>query len=481
MTPVSELTITQAREHLLKGDITVSQLVEGHRTAIENKNNSINAYLEVYDDLDEQIQNAQEKIDTQKDASPILTGIPIALKDNILREGKKASCSSKILENYTAVYDAHIVSLLKKQGVVFLGRTNMDEFAMGSSTENSAFGATKNPLDVSRVPGGSSGGSAAALAMGGALGAYGSDTGGSIRQPASFCGVVGLKPTYGSVSRRGLVALASSLDQIGPFAKTCEDARLLFNAISSHDEKDSTSHDEKTRAKIRGEHFQKRVIGVPYHLFKDAEGVDKDVVDNLEQALVRFRKEGYEIRTIELPFTKYALSAYYVLLPAEASSNLARFDGVRYGLHKEGDTMFEDYDVTRGEGFGDEVRRRILLGTYVLSAGYYDAYYNKAVSVREKIQEELSLCFEEVDVIMTPTTPTPAFKIGEKADNPLSMYFSDIFTVSANIAGAPALSVPSGMVVREGVELPVGLHIIGPHFSEEMLLDIGAHFEELQS
>lgn len=480
MIDLSSLTIQKAHEHLLRGDFSVLELVEAYCAEIEKKNSSINAYLEVFSDVKEQAKHAQKELDNKKEKANVLTGIPLAMKDNILIEGRKISCGSKILEKYTAVYDAHIVKELKKQGAIFLGRTNMDEFAMGSSTENSAFGTTKNPIDKARVPGGSSGGSAAAVAMGGALGAYGSDTGGSIRQPASFCGLVGLKPTYGSVSRRGLVALASSFDQIGPFSKTCADARVLFNAISSHDVKDSTSYDIAERDTIRKNTQKEKIIGVPYHLFKDVAGVDEDVVRVFLDSLTTLREKGYELREITLDHTRYALAAYYIILPAEASSNLARFDGVRYGLSKEGENMFTDYDVTRAEGFGAEVRRRILLGTHVLSAGYYDAYYNKAIAVQEKIKEEFDAVFNEVSAIALPTTPTPAFKLGEKIKDPLAMYFSDMFTVSANIAGIPALSLPAGNVVREGASLPVGFQILAPHFKEETLLSLGEEIEELQ-
>ncbi|MEX0933709.1 MAG: Asp-tRNA(Asn)/Glu-tRNA(Gln) amidotransferase subunit GatA [Candidatus Paceibacterota bacterium] len=477
MIDVSSLTIDKVHEHLVCGDFSVKELVDACLSQ-GRKHASLNAYLEIYGDIEGEIKRAQREIDTKKEKADVLTGIPLAIKDNILVEEKKISCGSKILEGYSATYDAHVIAELKKRGVIFLGRTNMDEFAMGSSTENSAFGTTKNPYDEKRVAGGSSGGSAAVVSFSGALGALGSDTGGSIRQPAAFCGVVGLKSTYGSVSRNGLVALASSLDQIGPFAKNVGDTRILFNAISSYDPKDSTSYNEKTRKKMRLDVSSKKKIGVPRHLFK--EGVDEDVLANFEETLSSFKSIGYEIVDIELPSSEFALSAYYIILPAEASSNLARFDGVRFGLHKNGNDMIGDYGATRGEGFGIEVRRRILLGTYVLSAGYYDAYYNKAIAVREKISEEFLEAFESVDVIMTPTTPTPAFKIGEKTENPLAMYLSDIFTVSSNITGTPALSVPSGFVERDGKKLPVALQIMAPHFGEEELFKIGCEYEGLR-
>lgn len=473
------LTIKETHEHLVKGDFTAVELAEAHLHMIKEKDTEVHAYLEVYEDVLEQAKKADLIITEEKENTPLLTGIPLAMKDNMLIKGRRSSCGSKILEGYTATYDASVTEQLKGENAVFLGRTNMDEFAMGSSTENSAFGPTKNPHDLSRVPGGSSGGSAAAVAVGSALGAFGSDTGGSIRQPASFCGVVGLKPTYGSVSRRGLVALASSFDQIGPFAKTSEDARILFNAVSGYDPKDSTCYPLALRDKARDKGSKKKVIGVPYHLFEDIKGIDKDVLDNFNEAIALYEKNGFEIRDVQLPYTPHALSAYYVIMPAEASSNLARFDGVRYGLHKDGSDLLQDYRATRGEGFGEEVRRRILLGAYVLSAGYYDAYYNKAIAVRKSIQNDFKKAFGDVDVIMTPTTPTPAFTLGEKVDDPLAMYLSDIFTVSSNIAGIPGISVPSGTVDRDGTALPVGLQILAPHFQEDLLCDMGSFFENL--
>lgn len=474
MIDVKTLTIRKAREHLLKGDFSARELAEAYLAVINEKNKTINAYVEVYDDVLQQADRADEVLKEKGEESPVLTGIPIALKDNMLVKGRGVTCGSKILEGYTATYDGGVIDQLRQAGAVLLGRTNMDEFAMGSSTETSAFGITRNPHDTTRVPGGSSGGAAAAVAMGGALASFGSDTGGSIRQPASYCGVVGLKPTYGTVSRSGLVALASSLDQIGPFAKDCEDARLLFHAVAGHDRNDSTSYQMAMRTYDRP---LRKVIGVPYHLFEDLEGIDSDVLENFKETLAIYEQAGYEVRSIELPSVKYALAAYYVILPAEASSNLARFDGVRYGLYREGSNLIDDYHVTRGEGFGKEVRRRILLGTYVLSAGYYDAYYNKALLVQKKIREDLERAFEDVDVIMTPTAPSPAFRIGEKLHDPIAMYLSDIFTVSANIAGVPALSVPSGTVERDGVAVPVGLHSMAPHFGEDLLCDMGRVLE----
>jgi aspartyl-tRNA(Asn)/glutamyl-tRNA(Gln) amidotransferase subunit A len=383
-----------------------------------------------------------------------------------------------MLEGYKAVYDATVIGKLKGAGAIFLGRTNMDEFAMGSSTENSAFGVTKNPCDTTRVAGGSSGGSAAAVAMGGALLALGSDTGGSVRQPASLCGVVGLKPTYGAVSRFGLIALGSSLDQIGPIGRTVEDVAILFEVIAGHDSADSTSARRETYQPRRQTGDRPLTIGIPRHLI--GAGIDEDVRQNFEESARRFRALGYTIKEIALPNSAYSLAVYYIIMPAEASANLARFDGVKYGLRKDGNSLLEDYMKTRGAGFGREPRRRIILGTYVLSAGYYDAYYNKANAVRGLIASDFERAFSSsgggVDVILTPTTPTPAFGIGEKTTDPLQMYLADIFTVTANIVGIPALSVPSGAVERGGRRLPVGIQLMAPHMQEKLLFRVGKEF-----
>ncbi len=409
---------------------------------IRAKDKDIHAFLEVFDDA-------------KSYGEGFLSGKTIAIKDNILFAGHKASAASKILENFIAPYDATVIKKLKDAGAIIVGRTNMDEFAMGSSTENSAYGVTKNPHDTERVAGGSSGGSAAAVASGMCDMALGSDTGGSIRQPAALCGVVGLKPTYGRVSRFGLIALASSLDQIGPFAKTVGDAEILYEIIKGQDILDSTTISENTYP--RKKKFSK-VIGIP-RTFVESEGVDKDVKKNFRESVEKFKSLGYEVRDIELPHIKYALAAYYIIMPAEASSNLARFDGIKYGLHKDGKDVIEDYFKTRGEGFGREVRRRIILGTYVLSSGYYDEYYGSALKMKKLITEELRKAFEEVDLILTPTTPSPAWKIGEKSKNPLEMYLEDIFTVHANINGCPAISLPSGFIsaLPLGIELTAGL------------------------
>ena len=470
------LTIKSAHQHLISGDFTARELTESYLAEIEKKNGDINAYLEVFEDALMQADEADKKF---KDATAgEMTGIPVAVKDNILIKGRIASSASKMLENYTATYDACVIEKLKKAGAVFIGRTNMDEFAMGGSTENSAFGLSKNPNDLERVSGGSSGGSAAAVAMDGALVALGSDTGGSIRQPASFCGVVGLKPTYGAVSRRGLMAMGSSLDQIGPFGKSVADVETLFDTIKGSDAKDSTSLGSHIHKDSDCRLSSKMTIGVPED-FVYTDGVDDAVIKNFKELLEKLKDFGYTTKKISIPHLKYALSAYYIIMPAESSTNLARYDGVRYGLHKEGETLLDEYMKSRAGGFGKEVRRRIMLGTYVLSAGYYDAYYNKATAVRDLIREDYKKAFEVADVIVTPTSPTPAFKIGEKKDDPLQMYLADIFTVSANITGLPAISVPSGFVEREGKQLPLGFQITAPFLREDKLFRLGEDIENL--
>ena len=469
MIDLKTLTIKKAHEYLTKGDFTVTDLVNAYLNVIKEKNGEINAYLEIYSDVLDQAKVAEEMF--KNGTATIMTGIPIALKDNMLFESHIASASSHILENYKATYDSSIVKQLKNQGVVFLGRTNMDEFAMGSSTETSAFGNTKNPLDTARVPGGSSGGSVAALAMDGALVALGSDTGGSIRQPAAFCGLVGLKPTYGAVSRFGIISMGSSLDQVGSFGKNTEDAELLFNAMNDYDEKDSTSVKKEERGNLLP---LKKKIGVP-RSFLTGDGIESDIIKNFEENCKRLEKAGYEIIDISLPLIKYSLAVYYIISPAEVSSNLARYDGIRYGLHVEADKLYDIYAKSRGKGFGREVRRRILLGTYILSHGYYDAYYNKAIKVRNAIKQEFEEAFLEVDAIITPTSPFMPFKFGEKLEDPVGMYLSDLFSVPANIAGIPAMAIPSG---KNNEGLPFSLHIMAPSFREDILFAIGKDFEK---
>lgn len=471
MIDFKNLTISEARKKLLAKEVSARELAQASLSEIE-KGKHLNAFLGVYDDVVSEADKADALI--AKGNAPALAGIPLALKDNILVEGKLVSAASKILEGYTATYTATVVSKLKDAGAVLVGRTNMDEFAMGASTENSAFGVVKNPYAEDRVPGGSSGGSAAALASGMVLGAFGSDTGGSIRQPAAFCGVVGFKPTYGAVSRHGLIAMGSSLDQIGPFGKTVADAELLFNAIRGRDIMDSTTFREDTYGVKNLP--KKFTIGVPRHFMK--EGVDADLMARFDASLKKLEAQGHTIQEIELPYIARSLAVYYIVMPAEVSTNLSRFDGVRFGLHKEGADLLGDYLASRGEGFGPEPRRRILLGTYVLSSGYYDAYYGKANAVRQLVIQDFAKAFESVDVIATPTTPTPAFKIGEKSD-PLSMYLADIFTVPANITGLPGISVPMGTVARDGKELPVGMQFNAPLGNDHFLFAIGKELEAL--
>lgn len=468
---LKNLTVVKAHEALKRGDFTCVELAQAYLDRIREKDSDIHGYLEVYSDVLEQAQKAQERF-TQGTAT-LLTGIPCAVKDNILIQGRVASSASKILENYTAPYDATVILKLKEEGVVFIGRTNMDEFAMGGSTENSAYGVTKNPFDLDRVAGGSSGGSAAVLAYDGALISLGSDTGGSIRQPASFCGLVGLKPTYGAVSRYGVMAMGSSLDQIGPFAKTVTDAEILFKALQGRDDRDGTTISPSTYTPRTT--APKPVIGVPRDFLK-GDGIHPDVMKNFEETLEKFKKLGYEIVDVKLPNISYSLAVYYVVMPAEVSSNLARFDGMRFGLHVDGADGIQDYFLTRGAGFGKEVRRRILLGTYVLSSGYYDAYYNRALAVRRIITEDFVKAFEKVDILITPTTPAPAFKIGEKISDPVTMYLEDIFTVPANLTDMPALSLPSGWSESQGVRLPLGIQMTASHGAEDVLFKVGKEF-----
>ncbi len=471
MIDLSTLTIKKAHEALKKGEYSCVELTQRYLEEIEKQNKEINAYLEVFPDAIRQAEEADKRF--KDGTATILTGIPFAIKDNILIKGRIASSASKILENYHASYDATVIEKLRVAGVVFLGRTNMDEFAMGGSTENSAFGVTKNPHDTSRVAGGSSGGSSAAMAMNGALASLGSDTGGSVRQPASFCGLVGLKPTYGAVSRYGVMSMGSSLDQIGPFGKTVTDTEIIFDAISGQDIKDSTTTPKET---FQLKNYDKKpVIGVPRDFFK-GDGIDKDVILNFNESVEKLKTLGYEIKDISLPNISYSLPAYYVIMPAEVSSNLARFDGMRFGLHKDGKDGIDDYFETRGIGFGKEVRRRILLGTYVLSSGYYDAYYNRANTVRNIITDDFVKAFENVDIILTPTTPAPAFKIGEKTSDPVAMYLEDIFTVTANLTGMPAISIPSGFSEVSEKKLPLGIQMTGRHGEEKTLFDVGKEF-----
>ena len=468
MIDLKNLTIEKAHEALKSGEYTCVELAQAYLENIKIKNEELNAYLEIYDDVLTQAENAQKKFADGN--ATLLTGIPFALKDNILFEGHKATASSKILENYKAAYDSTVVKDLKEQGVVFIGRTNMDEFAMGSSTETSAYGVTRNPYDVTRVPGGSSGGSAVAVAGDMALVSLGTETCGSVREPAAFCGLVGLKPTYGAVSRYGIIAMGNSLDQVSPFGKTVRDTEIIFETLSKFDEHDATSIKEDKR--IAKENLGGKKIGIPWHLFK--EGTDAEVLENFKESVEKLKKDGYEIIDIELPYSKYSLPAYYIIMPAEVSTNLSRFDGVRYGPRVEGENISDMFKKSRSSGFGREARRRIILGTYVLSHGHYDAYYNKAWKVRYALMKEFDEIFKKVDFVMTPTVASPAFKLGEKMSDPVAMYLCDIFAAPANLTGIPAIALPSGFS-QEG--LPLSIQFMAPHFAENKLFEIGKKFE----
>ena len=477
---LEKLTLKKTSGLLSKKELSALDLTKAFLERSKKLNKKLNAYITVLEkEALEQARQSDKRI-TNNEKRGLLDGVPIAIKDNLCLENSLTTCGSRILENFIAPYDATVIEKLKKAGTIFLGKTNMDEFAMGSSTETSYFGPTKNPWDEKRVPGGSSGGSAAAVASGMALAAIGSDTGGSIRQPASFCGVVGFKPTYGAVSRYGLIAMASSLDQIGPIAKNVSDARILFQAISDYDEKDSTSLKIKNlklneNCKLKIENLR---IGIPKEYF--VTGIDKNVEKIIKAAIKKYQDLGAKIEEISLPHTKYALAAYYIIMPSEVSSNLARYDGIKYRLSRIKNyelrikNLIDTYFQIRADGFGDEAKRRIILGTFALSAGYYDAFYLKAKKVQSAVKKDFDKVFSKVDFILTPTSPTTAFKIGEKIDDPISMYLSDIFTVPVNLAGLPAISLPCGLV--QG--LPVGLQIIGPQFSDFGVLKLAQIYEE---
>ena len=467
-TTASEIAAAIARK-----EISAREVIDAHLARIDEREGDINAFNLV---MAEAARAQADAIDAEIAAGrPVgpLAGVPIALKDNMCTHGVETTCSSKILEGWKPPYDATVVTKLREAGAICVGKTNLDEFAMGSSTENSAFGPTRNPLDVSRVPGGSSGGSAAAVAAGFAPVSLGSDTGGSIRQPAAMCGVVGVKPTYGRVSRYGLVAYASSLDQIGPFATTVADAALITEVIAGHDTKDSTSIPQPVPSLVdavtRGVKGMKigRVTDLP-------QGAEPEVQARLDAAFAALEAAGATIVDVQLPSLSYALTAYYLIAPAEASSNLARFDGVRYGLRVNAADTNAMYGATRAAGFGDEVKRRIMLGTYALSAGYYDAYYGKALKVRRLIAQDFEKAYESVDVILTPTSPVVAFKFGEKVDDPMSMYLCDIYTIPTNLAGHPAMSVPFGTGAHG---LPVGIQVLAPALGEEAMFSVGGALE----
>jgi len=469
-----ELSVSQLAAGLSNGQFSSVELTQ-HFVDRMQKYNDLNAFVsELAEHAMLQASHA-DKLIKEKKHGP-LTGIPIAHKDIFCMQGVKTSCGSKMLDNFIAPYDATVVQKLDQAGCVVLGRTNMDEFAMGSSNENSYYGAVKNPWNTECVPGGSSGGSAAAVAARIAPLATGTDTGGSIRQPAALCGITGLKPTYGRVSRYGMIAYASSLDQGGPFGKSAEDCALMLQAMAGFDAKDSTSleHAVPNYSQTLNDSLKGKVIGVPEEYF--SEGLGEGVKIIIEGAIDWYKKQGCEIKSISLPNTELAIPAYYVIAPAECSSNLSRFDGVRYGHRCEEPKDLRDlYDRSRSEGFGDEVKRRIMVGTYALSAGYYDAYYLKAQQIRRLISDDFKKAFQQVDVILGPTTPEPAFKIGEKTNDPVTMYLSDIYTISINLAGLPAISLPCG---KQG-DLPIGMQLIGNYFEEDKLLNF-AHQYQMQ-
>ncbi len=471
-----QMTIHELHELLKNRHISSRELVVSMFERIDAVEQRVHAYITLTkEEALQQAETADQKI-SEGSVGP-LTGIPIAIKDIFCTAGIATTCGSKILENFVPVYDATVIKKLKQQHAVLIGKTNMDEFAMGSSTETSYFGPTHNPWSLDRVPGGSSGGSAAAVAADECIAALGTDTGGSIRQPAACCGVVGMKPTYGRVSRFGMVAFASSLDQAGPFAKDVTDTALMMNCICGYDPLDSTSVNrdvpDYSRALVR--EVADLTLGVPKEYFSGP-GMDREVEKAVWYALRELERHGATIKEVSLPHTAYAVAAYYLIAPAEASSNLARYDGVKYGYRTPQETgLREMYELTRSEGFGAEVKRRIMLGTYALSAGYYDAYYKKASQVRTLIRRDFEQAFQICDLIVTPTAPTPPFKLGEKINDPLQMYLSDIFTIPANLAGLPGLSIPCGMSA-DG--LPIGMQIIGNYFAEETMLRCAYCFEQ---
>ena len=473
-------SITKLHKAYIDKEIKPSEFISDIINKIEKKNPKLNAYLSVFKEeaieksliLDKKISNNQE--------ISLLEGIPISIKDAILVEGHKTTSSSKILQDYTAIYDATVIRKLKKQGAILMGKTNLDEFAMGSSTENSAFGPTLNPVDEQRVPGGSSGGSAASVKAGLCIASLGSDTGGSIRQPAALTGIVGLKPTYGRVSRFGLIAMASSLDQIGPFTNNIIDSAYILKAIEGKDPMDATSIELSSEQnldfnKIQNQSIKGMTIGLPKEYFID--GISPEIKEAINDTIERYKSLGVNFKEISLPYSKYAIPTYYILMPAEVSTNLARFDGIRYGLSEfeNSKDLKELYFDSRTKGFGKESMRRIMLGSYVLSSGYYDAYYSKAKKIQSLIKQDFDKAFLEVDAILTPTTPNTAFKLGEKTNDPLAMYLEDIFTVATNIAGIPGISIPTP--TNSG--LPIGFQLMTKHFDENTLLQIGYNIEKI--
>jgi aspartyl-tRNA(Asn)/glutamyl-tRNA(Gln) amidotransferase subunit A len=472
--PVPELTISQIRAGLARKDFSAAEIATAAIEYAERENPKTNAVLTFSSERALETANRVDARIAKGEFAGELAGVPLGVKDVIVTKGLRTTCGSRILEHYIPPYDATAVMRLEEEGAVVIGKLNCDEFAMGSSNENSAYGPVRNPAALDRVPGGSSGGSAAAVAQGTCVVSLGSDTGGSIRQPASFCGVVGVTPTYGRVSRYGLVAFASSLDHIGPFARNVEDAALVLKMMAGHDEADSTSAfapvDDYLSLMKRDVKGLK--VGLPREYF---EGLAQDTDTVIRAAVSKLQELGCEVREVSLPHTKYAIACYYIIATAEASSNLARYDGVRYTIRGESDTLSDMYRNTRGAGFGAEVKRRIMLGTYVLSAGYYDAYYLKAQQVRSLVAQDFAKAFEQVDALVTPVSPFPAFRIGEKVDDPMSMYLSDIYTITGDLSGVPCMSVPCGMS-QEG--LPVGLQILTKHFDEATMFRLAWNYEQ---
>ena len=474
-----KLSLKEAADKIQSREISSVELTQSLLDRIDARNKDINAFVRV--EHDAALAMAEDSDRRVKEGNPrLLEGVPLGIKDLFCTEKSMTTACSHILDNFTPPYESTVTSNLWKSGGVLLGKTNMDEFAMGSSNETSYYGDVKNPWDTKRTPGGSSGGSAAAVADYMCPAATGSDTGGSIRQPASLTGLVGIKPTYGRCSRYGMVAFASSLDQAGPMTRTVTDAAIMLRAMSGYDEKDSTSADRPINNYDEGLdqlNIKGLKIGLPKEYF--VEGLDPAIKEVVDAAIKRFESQGAEVVEISLPHTKYAVPTYYIIAPAEAASNLARYDGMRYGLRVEGDNLAETYRNTRSEGFGIEVKRRIMIGNYVLSSGYYDAYYAKAQKVRALLAQDFSDAFEKVDVIMTPTTPTAAFRLGEKVADPVTMYLNDVFTVATSLAGLPGINVPAGMVDSDGAKLPVGMQIIGKAFDEQTILQVAYAHEQM--
>ena len=478
---LTTLTIAKSHQGLVNKKFSALELTKAYLDRIKKEDKKICSFLTVTKEISFSQAKAVDDLISRKRKISLLAGIPCAIKDNILVEGVRCTAGSKILKNYIAPYNATCVEFLKSQGAVILGKTNLDEFAMGSSCENSALAKTRNPRDLSRVPGGSSGGSAAAVAANLCCCALGSDTGGSVRLPASFCGITGLKPTYGAVSRYGLIAMASSLDQIGPLTKTVEDAKIVFQAISGKDPMDSTSVALNPKSEmLNPKQIQNLRIGIPKEYF--VKGMNPKVEKIVKNAIKKYEKMGAKIEEISLPHTEYGLATYYLIMASEVSANLARYDGIKFGYsaaksQKDTDNLLDVYLQSRGQGFGKEVRRRIMLGTYVLSAGYYEAYYLRAQKARTLIKQDFDKAFQKIDVILTPTSPVPAFRLGEKTTDPLTMYLSDVFMAAINLAGLPALSIPCGKIGK----LPVGLQIIGKPFEEKTIMEAAEFFEKTNS